>query len=51
MKQTLCPQIITDIFFLHERGFYNTMYFALYFGALMVSVQAKELPLDTRVAN
>ncbi|KAF7714038.1 Uncharacterized protein PECH_004967 [Penicillium ucsense] len=34
--ETLCPQVITDIFFLHERGFYNTMYFALYFGSLMV---------------
>ncbi|KAJ5912173.1 uncharacterized protein N7473_001476 [Penicillium subrubescens] len=34
--ETLCPQVITDIFFLHERGYYNTMYFALYFGSLMV---------------
>ncbi|KAJ5175840.1 uncharacterized protein N7482_001717 [Penicillium canariense] len=34
--ETLCPQVITDIFFLHERGFYNTMYFAFYFGSLMV---------------
>ncbi|KAJ5666669.1 hypothetical protein N7462_011078 [Penicillium macrosclerotiorum] len=34
--ETLCPQVITDIFFLHERGLYNTIYFAFYFGSLMV---------------
>lgn len=46
MRQTLCPQVITDVFFLHERGYYNTMYFALYFGALMVSAQTKESLVD-----
>ncbi|KAH8705624.1 putative MFS transporter [Talaromyces proteolyticus] len=34
--ETLQPQIITDTFFLHERGFYNTLYFTFYFGSLMV---------------
>jgi MFS family permease len=34
--ETLQPTIITDVFFLHERGRYNTLYFVFYFGALMV---------------
>ncbi|KAI1336650.1 major facilitator superfamily domain-containing protein [Xylariaceae sp. FL0016] len=34
--ETLMPQIITDTVFLHDRGKYNTLYFALYFGSLMV---------------
>ena len=25
--------------FLHERGLYNTLYFAFYFGSLMVSIE------------
>lgn len=48
MRQTLCPQVITDIFFLHERGYYNTMYFALYFGSLMVRDQAKVLTVESK---
>lgn len=30
------PQIVTDCMFLHKRGSYNTLYFATYFGALMI---------------
>lgn len=37
MCQTLQPQIITDYVFLHDRGKYNTLYFAFYFGSLAVS--------------
>ncbi|KAJ5896700.1 MFS transporter [Penicillium subrubescens] len=32
----LSPQVITDTVFLHERGFYNTLYFTFYFGSFMV---------------
>lgn len=35
--ETLQPQIITDYVFLHDRGKYNTLYFALYFGSLALS--------------
>ena len=31
------PNVIADTMFLHERGAYNTLYFAFYFGSLMVS--------------
>lgn len=34
--ETLMPQIIADIIFLHDRGKYQTLYFALYFISLMV---------------
>ncbi|KAJ6114260.1 Major facilitator superfamily domain general substrate transporter [Penicillium sp. IBT 16267x] len=34
--ETLQPQIIADILFLHERGAYNTLYFTAYFGSLMI---------------
>ncbi|KAJ5538897.1 Major facilitator superfamily domain general substrate transporter [Penicillium frequentans] len=34
--ETLQPQIIADILFLHERGAYNTLYFTFYFGSLMI---------------
>lgn len=34
--ETAEPTVIADIFFLHERGFWNTLYFAVYFGSLMV---------------
>jgi MFS family permease len=40
--QTLQPQIIADIQFLHERGAYNTLYFTFYFGSLMVRILATE---------
>ncbi|KAJ5825424.1 MFS transporter [Penicillium riverlandense] len=33
--ETLQPQVITDVFFLHERGIYNTLFFTFYFGSLM----------------
>lgn len=35
--ETLQPVVTADIFFLHERGRYNTLYFTFYFGSLMVS--------------
>lgn len=34
--ETAQPQVIADIIFLHDRGKYNTLYFAVYFGSLMV---------------
>ncbi|KAI1322574.1 major facilitator superfamily domain-containing protein [Xylariaceae sp. FL0255] len=34
--ETIPPQVITDLIFLHDRGKYNTLYFALYFIALTV---------------
>ncbi len=34
--QTIQPNVIADVMFLHERGTYQTLYFAFYFGSLMV---------------
>ncbi|KAI9672286.1 MAG: hypothetical protein M1831_002101 [Alyxoria varia] len=34
--ETLQPAIIADLFFLHDRGKWNTLYFLVYFGGLMV---------------
>jgi len=34
--ETAQPTIIADVIFLHDRGKYNTLYFAFYFGSLMV---------------
>ncbi|KAI0152783.1 major facilitator superfamily domain-containing protein [Xylariaceae sp. FL1272] len=34
--ETLPPQVITDLIFLHDRGKYNTLYFAFYFISLTV---------------
>ena len=34
--ETLQPAVIADIFFLHDRGKWNTLYFVVYFGSLMV---------------
>lgn len=34
--ETLMPQVISDIIFLHDRGKYQTLYFSLYFISLMV---------------
>lgn len=34
--QTAQPTVIADVMFLHERGGYNTLYFTVYFGSLMV---------------
>lgn len=35
--ETLQPSIIADIYFLHDRGKWNTMYWVIYTGALIVS--------------
>ena len=35
--ETAQPTIIADVIFLHDRGKYQTLYFAFYFGSLMVS--------------
>lgn len=34
--ETLMPQVIADIIFLHDRGKYSTLYFSMYFMSLMV---------------
>ncbi|KAF7192853.1 putative MFS-type transporter [Pseudocercospora fuligena] len=34
--ETIQPQVIADIFFLHDRGFWNTLYWVAYMGSLMV---------------
>jgi len=34
--ETIGPAVIADLFFLHDRGNYNTLYFVTYFGSLMV---------------
>ncbi|KAG4426455.1 hypothetical protein IFR04_000337 [Cadophora malorum] len=34
--ETIQPTIIADVIFLHDRGKHNTLYFAVYFGSLMV---------------
>ncbi|KPM44156.1 hypothetical protein AK830_g2360 [Neonectria ditissima] len=35
--ETIQPSIIADIFFLHDRGKWNTMYWVIYTGALIVA--------------
>lgn len=35
--ETIQPAVIADIFFLHDRGFWNTYYWVLYMGSLMVA--------------
>ncbi|CAJ0544183.1 Ff.00g034890.m01.CDS01 [Fusarium sp. VM40] len=35
--ETIQPSVIADIFFLHDRGKWNTMYWVTYTGALMVA--------------
>lgn len=35
--ETIQPAIIADIFFLHDRGFWNTFYWVFYMGSLMVA--------------
>ncbi|KAF2853042.1 MFS transporter-like protein [Plenodomus tracheiphilus IPT5] len=35
-SETLMPEIIADIFFLHDRGKWNTLYWVVYMGSLMV---------------
>lgn len=34
--ETIAPAVIADIFFLHDRGKWNTLYWVCYMGALMV---------------
>lgn len=34
--ETLQPQIIVDVMFLHDRGKYQTLYFSMYFASLMI---------------
>jgi hypothetical protein len=34
--ETIMPEIIADIFFLHDRGKWNTLYWVVYTGSLMV---------------
>lgn len=36
--ETIAPTVIADIHFLHDRGKYNTTYFASYFAAYMVLI-------------
>jgi hypothetical protein len=35
-SETLQPQVIADIYFLHDRGTWNTLYWVVYMGSLMV---------------
>ncbi|KIW24080.1 uncharacterized protein PV07_09814 [Cladophialophora immunda] len=35
-SETAAPTVIADVLFLHERGAYNTLYFTVYFGSLMI---------------
>lgn len=35
--ETIQPAVIADIFFLHDRGFWNTFYWVIYMGSLMVA--------------
>ena len=35
--ETLQPAVIADIYFLHDRGFWNTFYWVWYMGSLMVA--------------
>lgn len=34
--ETIQPNVIADMMFLHERGLYQTLYFAFYFGSLII---------------
>ncbi|KAG9203720.1 hypothetical protein G6514_002331 [Epicoccum nigrum] len=34
--ETIMPQVIADVFFLHDRGKWNTLYWVVYMGSLMV---------------
>ncbi|KAH6633322.1 MFS transporter-like protein [Boeremia exigua] len=35
-SETMMPEVIADIFFLHDRGKWNTLYWVVYMGSLMV---------------
>jgi hypothetical protein len=43
--ETLMPAIIADIFFLHDRGKWNTLYWVIYMGSLMVCATRLKLPV------
>lgn len=45
--ETSQPEVIADIMFLHERGAYNTLYFTVYFGSLMVRRFAPDVRIHT----
>ncbi|KAF3760708.1 MFS general substrate transporter [Cryphonectria parasitica EP155] len=50
--ETLMPQVIADIIFLHDRGKYQTLYFSLYFISLMVGpVISGAMALNTGVES
>lgn len=34
--ETIQPAVIADIYFLHDRGYWNTVYWVFYMGSLMV---------------
>lgn len=34
--ESIQPAVIADIFFLHDRGYWNTLYWVFYMGSLMV---------------
>ncbi|KAH6688426.1 major facilitator superfamily domain-containing protein [Plectosphaerella plurivora] len=36
-SETLQPQVIADIYFLHDRGKWNTLYWVVYMGSLMIA--------------
>ncbi|RNJ54675.1 hypothetical protein D7B24_009498 [Verticillium nonalfalfae] len=36
-SETLQPQVIADIYFLHDRGRWNTLYWVVYMGSLMIA--------------
>ena len=35
--ETMQPAVIADLYFLHDRGKWNTLYFVIYFGSLMIA--------------
>jgi hypothetical protein len=39
--ETIQPAVIADIFFLHDRGKWNTLYWVVYMGSLMVGSTAQ----------
>ena len=41
--ETIQPAVIADIFFLHDRGKWNTLYWVVYMGSLMVSSSCNSL--------
>lgn len=45
--ETAQPAIIADVFFLHDRGKFNTLYFAVYFGSLAVRSTSLEVMIIT----